>query len=543
MSRFGVLVLLSLAAALGPSSAAALPKAVPADPALDAVPTDALYFLSVKLSKLWDDPAAKPVRDWLATQKVGPLDRAIGLRPGEIDRVTIFSTAADRGLGGQPVAIVTTRKPYDEAAVLKALGVEKPPFRPKGGGPVKSYPINGPFEWVVFVDETTLLYLGDLDPRRFGPDLLARLIVRKADGPLAPALGQAREHDVIAGLNVRALRAAARGGFEGDDAFAPFEPLLRATSATLTADFGKTARVRCTFHFADADDVKWGIKGLQDAIRLFETQLAESREFRDLEVGKHAVGWAVKLLRAAKVERDGRDLLATADVPYADDLAKFAAALPKDYVTYVNETGTINNLKQLGIAMHNHHDAMGFMPGDVVNFNNRPAAWSWRVQILPYVEQDQIYRKLNLMKPWNDPQNLKVLQSIEMPKVFEVPGRPAPKGHTYFRIFTLPRGAKGVDRPLLAEGQRGPVMTAITDGTSLSLMIVEAREAVPWYAPDVLAYDGKLPLPELGAKDADKFFAALCDGSARAFRPGRLGEKTLRAMITIQGGEIVEFPR
>jgi hypothetical protein len=70
-------------------------------------------------------------------------------------------------------------------------------------------------------------------------------------------------------------------------------------------------------------------------------------------------------------------------------------------------------------------------------------------------------------------------------------------------------------------------------------MIVEAGEAVPWYKPDVLAYDGKLPLPPLGDKEADTFFAAFCDGSVRKFKTSKLAEKTLRALITIDGGEVI----
>jgi hypothetical protein len=73
-------------------------------------------------------------------------------------------------------------------------------------------------------------------------------------------------------------------------------------------------------------------------------------------------------------------------------------------------------------------------------------------------------------------------------------------------------------------------------------MIVEAGEAVPWYKPDVLGYDGVLPLPQLGDKAADRFLAAMGDGSVRVLKPSKLDEKTLRALITIQGGEVITLP-
>ena len=168
---------------------------------------------------------------------------------------------------------------------------------------------------------------------------------------------------------------------------------------------------------------------------------------------------------------------------------------------------------------------------------------SWRVSILPFIEQDNLYKQLIPGQPWNDEANLKILAAAEMPKVFEHPGRPAPKNHTYFRILSLPKNAKGTERPFFQEGVRGPKFAEVTDGLSNTLMIVEAEEAVPWYKPDVFAYDGKLPLPKLGAKDADSFLAALGDGSVRAFKPSKLGEKTLRALITINGGEVFELPK
>ena len=66
---------------------------------------------------------------------------------------------------------------------------------------------------------------------------------------------------------------------------------------------------------------------------------------------------------------------------------------------------------------------------------------------------------------------------------------------------------------------------------------------MPWYKPDVFAYDGKLPLPKLGDKDADQFPRRDGRRQRPRFKPSKLGEKTLRALITINGGEVFELPK
>src|SRR5262245_58392429 len=92
--RLAILIPLTLLLDVA-TAAAQPPVGRPADPALNPVPTGSFIFVSAKVSKLWDHAAAKPVRDWLAAQKPGPLDQVIGLAPADIDRVTVFLPTTD----------------------------------------------------------------------------------------------------------------------------------------------------------------------------------------------------------------------------------------------------------------------------------------------------------------------------------------------------------------------------------------------------------------------------------------------------------------
>jgi prepilin-type processing-associated H-X9-DG protein len=187
-----------------------------------------------------------------------------------------------------------------------------------------------------------------------------------------------------------------------------------------------------------------------------------------------------------------------------------------------------NNLKQLALAMHNYHDATGaFPPGAIYSKDGKPQL-SWRVLLLPYLDEEGLYKEFKLDEPWDSEHNKKLLE--KMPRVFAANGKPDKKGLTHYQAFT----GKG----MLFDGVRGSRIANVTDGTSNTLMFVEAAQAVPWTKPDDLPYDPDKPLPKLGGLFKGGFNAAFCDGSVR-FISETIAEKTLRALITPNGGEVI----
>ena len=65
-----------------------------------------------------------------------------------------------------------------------------------------------------------------------------------------------------------------------------------------------------------------------------------------------------------------------------------------------------NNLKQIGLALHNYHESHNKMPmAFVVDYSSPGGEWSVQARILPYLEQGNLFKKANLSLPYSDPAN------------------------------------------------------------------------------------------------------------------------------------------
>jgi prepilin-type processing-associated H-X9-DG protein len=165
-----------------------------------------------------------------------------------------------------------------------------------------------------------------------------------------------------------------------------------------------------------------------------------------------------------------------------------------------------NNLKQFALAMHNYHDVNGEVPGAICDKDGKPLL-SWRVAILPFIEQDNLYRQFHLDEPWDSEHNKPLIE--KMPRIYEIPGTAVKPGNTHYRTFV---GEKGSWKKY-SDTVR---ITQITDGTSNTWMIGESEDSVIWTKPDEIPADGKT-VPKLGKFFSGGFNVAFWDGSVRFF--------------------------
>jgi hypothetical protein len=204
-----------------------------------------------------------------------------------------------------------------------------------------------------------------------------------------------------------------------------------------------------------------------------------------------------------------------------------------------------NNLKQIGLALHNYHDVYGcFPPAYVADKDGKPMH-SWRVLILPFIEEQRLYQAYRFDEPWDGPNNRKL--AAPMPNVYACPSQHRtsrqPPTHSSYVAVVGPRTAWPGDRPRK--------LSEITDGTSFTLLVMEAgKGGVPWMAPrdpdaaEAIQLVTSDDMDLLGGHVEEDFFfeylrgrqGVLADGSVRVLSHG-MGQEMWEWLFTIDDGK------
>jgi hypothetical protein len=275
--------------------------------------------------------------------------------------------------------------------------------------------------------------------------------------------------------------------------------------------------------------------------QVFESMPDEGDDPEQQAMQRYLVRVANTIEGRLRPTRTDKQVLITLSADYATSGVLVALLLPAVQASRqaARRAQSMNHLKQLGLAMHNFHDTFNALPAAYsMDAEGRPLL-SWRVHVLPFLEESRLYEQFRLDEPWDSPHNRQLI--AQMPDVFRASGSQAPPGKTNYL------GIRGEDMALIAPKQaermpRGSSFRDFTDGLSNTLMIVEASDesAVEWTRPVDFEPDATQPTKGLVGLRPGGFQALFADGSVR-FIKQTLDIVTLMRLFTKADGQPVRL--
>lgn len=508
------------------------------------VPRDSVFVAAIRPARLLSAPAVAPLKKGLQEAQEN-LVKEFGVSPERVEQATMFVLvrAADvqQGRTGpdQPGFIIRLESSKDADAVAKIFLHDPEELEYAGR---KYFREKNGVRYVFRADERTVILAADEGHVR-------RILVGGASSSSKAAWfkeWQALELADAAGLfNLEPIRESlnrelnpAAGAPGPVAAIAPV--LTQSDSITLALQAGRQLSFRASVATRSADDAKKVSETVSAVFTLAKNAVsagrAEASRIPNAKESATLLGMlelAEDLLGTVKIEQKDNRVSATAQVEQEDAERIMTLLIPA--VTQARSSARraqgMNNLKQIGLALHNYHDVNKSFPPAVLFGPDGKTPYSWRVAILPYVEGEALFRQYNFTEPWDSENNKKVL--AKMPAVFRDPNDP--EGSTNASYFAL------TGPTTIFSGKEGTQIQRITDGTSNTLMVVEAKRDIPWTKPDDIPYAADKAVPKLGGHYPDGFLGLIADGSVRFFSSS-IDEKVLRGLFTKEGGERVFDP-
>ncbi|MBX9624714.1 MAG: DUF1559 domain-containing protein [Gemmataceae bacterium] len=193
---------------------------------------------------------------------------------------------------------------------------------------------------------------------------------------------------------------------------------------------------------------------------------------------------------------------------------------------------TQGRLCQLGVALHNYADTYGhFPPAYVLGPDGRP--WhSWRVLVLPYIEQDPLFKEYRFDEPWDGPNNRRLADPIPTGYTLDRRDRPGVTTTDYLAV---------VGPRTMWPGPVGRRHREITSPPESTILLAENHGLdIPWMEPrdlDFASMSFEYNHPEGVSSRLPNPTVAMADGSVRSL--DRWEPDDLRTMLTATDGKQV----
>lgn len=203
-----------------------------------------------------------------------------------------------------------------------------------------------------------------------------------------------------------------------------------------------------------------------------------------------------------------------------------------------------NNMRQIMLAMLAYQNGNASFPPVAIGDQQGRPLLSWRVLLLPYLDQSVLYEAFHLDEAWDSPHNQSLLKY--MPEVYLAPKATsqddAEETTTYYQGISGPDAFFDITR--MRSGKLAGIRPReLKDGAKRTMVLVEAGCSVPWTKPEDVRYDPNEPIPPLGGVFAEGFHAAMADGLVSFMTLSSENEEELRSFFEIADGKEVDLKR
>jgi type II secretory pathway pseudopilin PulG len=524
----------------------------PAAAAAPPAPLDSSYVLPDACVVVAARPAqvlASPIAFMLPTEVIQAAGvQEAGIDPLALEQVVISAAPPTQGPPGYAVH-AKFNKPV--APKFEMLGM---PLAEQqvGGRTVLKTASGNPMEPGLYLpDNQNIVLFDDFSAAKLPTEATA------TRGPLATQFLDAYDgDDLLLMLDLEPLRPFIQMGL----AQAPIEPQF--AQYVEIPNLVKTIRLRLNFSHTAPSELIVSANNPADAEKLvgmfneakqlmiaqaaMQTQMAlASDDPIEQAAGRYSQRMSTYWDQAMQLNREGEQIIL-----FHTDGAGAASANPLVYVAIIGvlvalllpavqaareaarRNQSMNNLKQINLGLLNYESARGTYPAHANYGADGKPLLSWRVHILPFLEQQALYQQFHLDEPWDSEHNKTLIPM--MPEIYIDPSSSIPPaaGQTHYL------GASGPNRLFTgaAEGRR---IASVTDGTSNTVAVVQVgdEQAVPWTAPGDWDAD-TTPTSAGSGLHTGVFLAAFADGSVQAIADG-IDPTVFKALLTVDGDEVV----
>jgi hypothetical protein len=461
----------------------------------------------------------------------------LGLTLSEVDQICLLLGPPEGGASPAPAPISTTwifrfSTPAAQQAMLRRFLGEHHHQEAARLGHVYYRDSAAPVA-ISAPDERTVLFASERNVKRALAASRPRSLLLSR---LANVSGRPDIVGVVDAAPVRPLlrRATGRTGDAPPPAWVRqiADIMNQMKAATLTADFEAAPLAHLAMEAEDSQAAVQ-LEQLAQGYRAAAAVLLPALQGQWVR-GEDAQGYAPlfalagDLLSGVTVERQIRQV--SVDIAAPPALDRLPQILEAAYLAAARNNARedrVQRLQLVGLALHNHHVATGSFPaGASRDAAGRPLL-SWRVHLLPFLGEEELYRQFRLDEPWDSAHNRTLIEKI--PSIYHDTGSPVTG-----RTRTV--GLIGPDTPL--GSSRGVSLGDFADGPDDTILVVEcgADRAVPWTSPEDLPFDPQNPIAVLGSVEKAGFLALFGDGRVEIIQP-RIAPNALKALLTHAGRE------